>query len=127
MEPLNQARNRQGMTKILIDRDDFLEQAKELINGQRAKDYGDAKQNHQKIANLWSSYLTCKLARTVVKTDGSSYIHITPEDVVLMMMLVKVARITHSSTTDSWVDLCGYAALGGEFSHGLELAEVGDV
>jgi hypothetical protein len=121
MEPLNQARNRQGMTKILIDRDDFLEQAKELINGQRAKDYGDAKENHQKIASLWSAYLTCK------RPDGSSYIHITPEDVVLMMMLVKVARITHSSTTDSWVDLCGYAALGGEFSHGLELAEVGDV
>ena len=87
MEPLNQARNRQGMTKILIDRDDFLEQAKELINGQRAKDYGDAKENHQKIASLWSAYLTCK------RPDGASYIHITPEDVVLMMMLVKVCLL----------------------------------
>ena len=71
--------------------------------------------------------MTCKRAKDSDVRNMANYIHITPEDVVLMMMLVKVARLTHASTTDSWVDLCGYAALGGEFTHGFELAEVGDV
>ena len=31
----------------------FLEKAGELISGQRASDYGDARLNHQRIADIW--------------------------------------------------------------------------
>lgn len=100
---------RTKLTDQSKDRDYFLVEAQDLINGQRAEDYGDAKLNHQKIAGLWSVYLSCK-------EDNPQTTQLSAQDVVLMMMLVKVARLTHASTADSWVDLCGYAALGGEFN-----------
>lgn len=39
----------------------------------------------------------------------------TPEDVAAMMALLKIARIAAGGKkADSWVDLAGYAACGGE-------------
>ncbi len=37
------------MGEALLKRDETLDMAKELINGQRAKDYGDAFENHGKM------------------------------------------------------------------------------
>lgn len=37
-----------------MKRDEVLDKAKELINGQRAKDYGDAYHNHGRIAEGWN-------------------------------------------------------------------------
>ena len=37
-----------------MTRDEILDTAKELINGQRAKDYGDAEENFQRIADGWT-------------------------------------------------------------------------
>jgi hypothetical protein len=40
---------------------------------------------------------------------------ITPEDVVACMIALKLARLAEdTSKDDSWVDIIGYAALGGE-------------
>lgn len=80
----------------------ILRTAGNLINGQRAKDYGDAGENFQRIADLWSPVL------------GKT---ITPEQVALCMAQVKIARlITSPAHEDSWIDLSGYAALGGEIA-----------
>ena len=81
-------------------RKDFLNKAEELINGPRAKEYGPAKFNHERIATIWSVVLgRC----------------ITPEQVVACMIGLKLARLAEDSTKDdSWVDIIGYAALGGE-------------
>lgn len=84
-----------------MHRNDYLEQAKELINGSRAKDYGSALENHKRIAALWSVYVS--------KT-------FTPIDVAMMMLLVKIARTMESHKSDSFVDMCGYAALAGEMA-----------
>ena len=35
-----------------MKRDEVLKNAMKLINGNRAKDYGDAHENHQRIADL---------------------------------------------------------------------------
>tara|TARA_R110002012_G_scaffold17848_3_gene66471 strand:+ start:8676 stop:8960 length:285 start_codon:yes stop_codon:yes gene_type:complete len=86
-----------------MKRDEILEQAKELINGDRKKDYGDAWLNHKRIADYWSNY-----------TDNK--ISFTPTDVAVMMMMVKIARLQNSYTEDSFVDICGYSALAGEMS-----------
>ena len=44
---------------------------------------------------------------------------ILPETVALMMALLKVARLIKSPEhLDSWVDLAGYAACGGEIAGG---------
>ena len=82
-------------------RDDILDQAKDLINNDRASDYGDAYINHKRIADLWSVIL------------GKE---IEVEDVVLCMIAMKMARLVHQKKMDSIVDICGYSALLGEFS-----------
>ena len=77
----------------------ILEQAKELVGGDRQEDYGDKLINHQNIANLWSAYLDTK---------------VTAHDVAICMGLVKIARLKHAHKKDSYVDLAAYAAIAGE-------------
>ena len=82
------------------DRQFFLKTAEELINGPRAKEYGPARKNHERIAQIWSTILNHE---------------VTPEQVVACMIGLKLARLSHDMTKDdSWRDIIGYAALGGE-------------
>ncbi|WXX09765.1 hypothetical protein [Mycobacterium phage MS619] len=75
----------------------ILTTAEEIINGQRAKDYGDAKENHQRIANLWNVYAGTELS---------------PEDVAVMMILLKIARFMENGYhNDTVVDIAGYAGV----------------
>ena len=37
-----------------MKRNEILDKANELVNGQRAKDYGDAFDNHTRIAEGWN-------------------------------------------------------------------------
>lgn len=82
---------------------DILKKADEIINGERQEEYGDRKENFQMIADLWGSYLS---------ED------ISAEDVANMMILLKVARIKNGKKMkyDSFVDICGYAAIEGELA-----------
>ncbi len=78
----------------------FLDEARVLINGPRANDYGESQINHDRIAKMWT---------IICKTE------ITPEQVIACMIAVKLARLSEDITkSDSWVDIIGYAALGGE-------------
>ena len=83
-----------------MKREQVLDKAKPLISGDRAKDYGDAYLNHKRIAELWSPIL-----------DKD----ITVEQVYACMIAVKLSRLIETPDhEDSWIDICGYAALGGE-------------
>ncbi|AIW02951.1 phosphofructokinase [Mycobacterium phage Malec] len=76
----------------------ILTKAEEIINGQRALDYGDARENHERIAGLWNSY----------KRDTE----FTPEDVAVMMILLKIARFMENGYhEDTVVDIAGYAGV----------------
>lgn len=76
--------------------------ADELVNGDRQDVYGDPHTNHQRIADLWNAYLS-----------GSPSDVIRPCDATVMMLLLKVARLMHSSDhKDTWVDIAGYAQVG---------------
>lgn len=84
-------------------RETVLATAEQLINGDRAKDYGDASENFQRIANLWTPILGTEVTAT---------------DVALCLTQLKVARlITSPAHKDSWVDAAGYIALGGEIAN----------
>ena len=84
-----------------MKREDILKSAIGLINGDRAKDYGDAFENHKRIAELWSVVFGIK---------------VTTQQVVLCLILLKVARLVYSpSKKDSWIDIAGYSGIGGEF------------
>lgn len=86
-----------------ITRIEFLDLANECVCGDRNLQYGELEDNFSDIAKLWSSYLD---------------IDIGPEDVAIMMCLFKIARLKSSyyESKDSWVDLIGYAACGGEIA-----------
>lgn len=89
-----------------MTRKDILETAMSCVCGQREQDYGSPEDNFQLIANLWNDYLY---------TNGTH--HITSTDVAMMMALLKIARIKNGGGTgDSFVDLAGYAACGGEIN-----------
>ena len=40
---------------------EYLDIAAKIVTGQRQYDYGDKYQNHQNIAELWSSYIGKKI------------------------------------------------------------------
>jgi hypothetical protein len=77
----------------------LLMEAAELINGERAKNYGEPQQSFENIAKLWSVYLGIDISVT---------------DVSMLMILLKVSRNrTGQQHRDNFVDICGYAGLGG--------------
>lgn len=88
-------------------RTEVLQQAAELIDGNRAATYGDAYDSHDRIARLWQTYLAAVLPERGV--DG-----LQAHDVAAMMILMKVSRSVASQHADNWVDICGYAALACE-------------
>ncbi|OPZ47606.1 MAG: hypothetical protein BWY95_01374 [Bacteroidetes bacterium ADurb.BinA104] len=92
----------------MISRNDILEFAGCLINGSREQSYGHPGESfansfyYRRIAKMWSIVVGKDLDCT---------------DVVLMLALLKVSRLSNDRThMDSWVDLAGYAALGGELA-----------
>ena len=81
-----------------------LKEAERCVCGQRENEYGVPEDSFQKIGTFWTAYLNC-----AVKIDA--------EDVAAMMALLKIARISENPQhMDSWVDLAGYAACGGEIT-----------
>lgn len=91
-----------------MNREQILETAEELINGQRAEDYGDAYQNHERIADGWN---------VIVREAHSDSGYLTPAHVALMMDWLKTCRLlTTMHHKDSWIDKAGYTALGAEFA-----------
>ncbi len=72
----------------------ILEEAENVVNGARAREYGSVRANFEMIANLWSDYL---------ETEVFSH------DVAHMMMLLKIARGKKGYHRDSLVDCAGYA------------------
>ena len=91
-----------------MNRSDILGAALGLIDGQRQKDYGPVEDNFRRITvgvNL--------IAEEAMRTHGM----VTREHHCLMMIWMKMARLLETiDHADSWIDICGYAALGGEMA-----------
>ncbi len=91
-----------------MKRDEILDTAKTLINGDRARDYGDAYRNHQRIADGWN---------IIIQGAYEKHGYLTPMHVALMMDWLKTSRLLNTiDHADSWVDKVSYSALGGEFA-----------
>lgn len=86
------------------ERDRVLDEAKRIINGDRNNSYGPPNQDFDKTARFWSIYLS---------STNTADVTITPYDVAVLMMLLKISRIAWDPfKEDNWVDLAGYAACG---------------
>jgi hypothetical protein len=81
----------------------LAKEAISLITGERNQDYGDALDDFTRTGKMWAPILGLP--------------EVTPEQVALCMIILKVRRITVSpGKRDHWVDIIGYAALGGEIA-----------
>lgn len=71
-----------------------LDKANQIVEGARRKNYGHPLENHTRTASLWSAYLQRP---------------ITPQDVCILMVLLKVSRLAHDNRhDDSIVDVAGW-------------------
>lgn len=83
----------------------ILEEAHELINGDRRKDYGEVSESFKKMATLASIFL---------KKD------LTELDICWIMIAVKICRQLNQSKRDNLVDLAGYTGLMQQLLDGKE-------
>lgn len=108
----------------MMTRAEILDAAKKCVCGQREQDYGTPESNFQLIADLWNSYLGLPYDHSEWNETRVAIPEITPTDVAMMMSLMKIARIKNGGGTgDSFVDLAGYAACGGEINNAVPKEE----
>lgn len=93
-----------------MNRSDILNTAREHVTKDRAARHGDNEKSFATVAEYWNTHL-----RSIgVINEGRL---INPEDVALMLGLLKVARIGNNPQhEDNWIDLAGYSACGGELA-----------
>ena len=83
-----------------MNRSEILQKAEEYVTKDRAASHGDMEDNFTWIADYWTVY------------TGHQF---DADDVAVMMMLLKIARIgSNNKNPDNWIDIAGYAACGGE-------------
>jgi hypothetical protein len=85
-----------------MNRNNTIEVAQNLINGDRQDEYGKAEDNFKRIAERWTQLLG---------------IEIQPWQVGVMMADLKLARLANGKPSlDSFIDGIGYLALASELS-----------
>jgi len=85
----------------------ILEEAISLISKDRHNDHGPADKSFERIAKFWSLILDTP---------------VQPHQVAQCMIALKLSRINHTSVNnDNWIDIAGYAALGGEIAQHFEV------
>ena len=78
------------------DNASILEEAQEILEGERDSDYGDPVANFNRISRIASSILDYT---------------ISPEDCVVVMMAVKLSREQYKHKRDNLVDLVAYTEI----------------
>lgn len=81
----------------------ILQEAHNIVHGDREQTYGDPGKNLRTIAAYWSVHLTASCGEKITLTE---------QDVCTMMILLKQARLaSNPDHRDSMVDTAGYVAL----------------
>lgn len=92
-------------------RREILQAAERCVCGERDQEYGGPEDSFALIARLWEPIIE---ARCVSRSGEITLDAVT---VALLMAELKIARAaTNTGHMDSWVDLAGYAACGGEIA-----------
>lgn len=95
-----------------MTRDDILDAASKAV-ADRPDRYGAPEQAFNSIARAWEWYLLEKMGHSVP---------LNGHDVAIMMALLKVCRLLETPDhPDSWADIAGYAACGGEVAEGYDV------
>jgi hypothetical protein len=80
-----------------VQQKEIHEEAADIVYGDREQTYDDPNKNFRKIARMWSGMLDKKLLRPI-----------TPQDVALMFILLKISRESFQPKRDNRVDIIGY-------------------
>lgn len=92
-------------------RREILQAAERCVCGDRDQDYGGPEDSFALIARLWEPIIKARCVGPGVAVDMDAV------TVALCMAELKIARAaTNKTHMDSWVDLAGYAACGGEIA-----------
>lgn len=83
-----------------MHRTDILETANNLITGDRADAYGDFGEQMRGISRAF---------------EGITGKRLPPDDIALLLQLLKLRRFETSRDHDSMIDLAGYSALRGQY------------
>lgn len=84
-----------------------LQQASELIYGDRSGSYGKAREDFGATAEIWTAILRRKgMLAAGAKLDAHA--------VALLMVGLKLSREAHKPKADNRIDGCGYMALAGD-------------
>ena len=95
-------------TKVKV-KEDILKKAGKLVSDDRESTHGDARENHEQIAEYWNIFLDNKLKPMVA---------ITCDDVAVMMALLKISRSTQGKfNVDDYIDAAAYMAIAGDLKH----------
>ena len=78
----------------------IFEDAANIIAGDRRQSYGPVEQSFQNVADVWNAILRGKVKDSI-----------TPQQVALMMIGLKLVRESNRPGRDNRVDICGYAGL----------------
>ena len=76
---------------------DILTEALDLTTGDRHDEYGDCNVELDRVATMWSVIFES---------------NVTPNQVALAMIALKLTRQMHTNKRDNWVDIAGYARVG---------------
>lgn len=93
---------------VIKTRAEILEAAGKCITGGRDEEYGEPEDSFDLIARLWEPYIRAACV------SPSADVEIRPQDVAILMALLKIARAAVNDKPDNFVDLAGYAACAGE-------------
>lgn len=94
-----------------MTRNEILKAAEKIVSGERQEQYGSPEDNFAAIARYWKCYLDAR-----AKNGGiDATFTLGADDVAAMMILFKVGRLsTGAGSADTWIDIAGYAACGGQ-------------
>lgn len=102
-------------------RREILQAAERCVCGGRDQDYGGPEDTFSLIARLWEPLIKARCA------GPGADVCVDAVTVALLMAELKIARATTNEMhMDSWVDLAGYAACGGEIAAEMEEKRNGD-
>ncbi len=92
------------------NRVEILNEASQLVDSDRAEQYGDVNDVMECTSKMWNAFITAK-------GNVNEEEILLREDVCLFILMNKLARIACGKyKRDNYVDVAGYAALAGEIA-----------
>ena len=98
------------------NREAILSEVKKIICNDRNEQYGEPEDTFELIADYWSAYIN----HNCLPPDSVEDMNVIgADDVAIMMVLFKLARIESSyrESRDSYIDAIGYMTCAADIAH----------